>query len=76
MLHLLIDKALYELHSSSECWRHRFPDVLRDLRLCPACKVEKNVWMRETIGWHAYIAVCVNDFLIAANYHESVKKAL
>jgi Reverse transcriptase (RNA-dependent DNA polymerase) len=58
---LLTFKALYSLRSSGLCWHQHFDDVL-----CVMGKAESDIWMRENNGLYEYIAVYVNDLLIAA----------
>jgi hypothetical protein len=63
---LVIYKALYGLRTSGLCWHQRFADVLRSMGFTP-CKAENDIWMREKNGLHEYIAVYVDDILIAAS---------
>jgi hypothetical protein len=62
---LLIDKALYGLRSSGLCWHQRFADVLRSMGFVQS-KAESDIWMRESDGLYEYIAVYVDNLLIAA----------
>jgi hypothetical protein len=68
---LLIDKALYGLRSSGLCWHQRFADVLRSLGFTQS-KAESDIWMRENEGLYEYIAVYVDDLLIAARNPEEI----
>jgi Reverse transcriptase (RNA-dependent DNA polymerase) len=68
---LLIDNALYGLRSSGLCWHQRFSDVLRDTGFTPS-KAEGDIWMREGDEVYEYIAVYVNDLLIAARNPEEI----
>jgi Reverse transcriptase (RNA-dependent DNA polymerase) len=61
---LLIDKALYALRSSGLCWHQRFVDVLRDIGFTPSG------------GVYEYIAVYVDDLLIAARNPEEIVQTL
>jgi Reverse transcriptase (RNA-dependent DNA polymerase) len=77
---LLIDKAIYGLRSSGLCWHQRFADVLREIGFTPSkteadtpSKAEDYIWMREGDGVYEYIAVYVDDLLIAARNPEDVK---
>jgi Reverse transcriptase (RNA-dependent DNA polymerase) len=72
---LLIDKALYGLRSSGLCWHQRFSDVLRDMGFVPS-KAEADIWMREGDGVYEYIAVYVDDLLIAARDPKKIVETL
>jgi Reverse transcriptase (RNA-dependent DNA polymerase) len=63
---LLVDKALYGLRSSGVCWHQRFADVLRAMGFIPI-KAKADIWMRENNNLYEYIAVYVDDLLIAAS---------
>ena len=68
---LLIDKALYGLRSSGLCWHQRFADVLRSLGFNQS-KAESGILMRENKELYEYIAVYVDDLLIAARNPEEI----
>ena len=72
---LIIDKALYGLRSSGLCWHERFADVLRSMGFTPT-KAENDIWMRERNGVYEYIAVYVDDLLIAAKDPEEIVTTL
>ena len=72
---LVIYKALYGLRSSGLCWHQRFADVLRSLNFVP-CKSENDIWMRPASDTYEYIAVYVDDLLIAAKDPSSITKVL
>jgi Reverse transcriptase (RNA-dependent DNA polymerase) len=72
---LVIYKALYGLRTSGLCWHQRFSDVLRSMGFKP-CKAENDIWMREKHGLHEYIAVYVDDILIAASDPKEIATAL
>ena len=72
---LLIDKALYGLRSSGLCWHQRFADVLRDMGFVQS-KAEADIWMRENDGLYEYIAVYVDDLLIAARNPKEIVQTL
>ena len=72
---LLIDRALYGLRSSGLCWHQRFADVLQSMDFTPS-KAEADIWMRENKGLYEYIAVYVDDLLIAAKDPEEIVKTL
>ena len=72
---LIIYKALYGLRSSGLCWYQRFSDVLRAVGFTQS-KAEPEIWMREKDGTYEYIAVYVDDLLIAAKDAESITNEL
>ena len=61
----MIDKALYGLRSSNYRWAERLADVLRDMGFFPS-KAEPDIWMRKKGDHYEYIAVYVDDLLIAS----------
>jgi Reverse transcriptase (RNA-dependent DNA polymerase) len=72
---LLIFKALYGLRSSGLCWHQCFADVLQSMGFVQS-KAESYIWMRENNGLHEYIAVYVDDLLIAARDPEGITRML
>jgi hypothetical protein len=72
---LVIYKALYGLRSSGLCWHQRFADVLRALGFNP-CKAESDIWMRLNGETYEYLAVYVDDLLIAAKDPRAITKCL
>ena len=62
---LIISKALYGLHSSGLRWSERLADVLRSMGFFPSM-AEKDIWMRDKGDYYEYIAVYVDDLLIAS----------
>ena len=73
---LIIHKALYGLKSSGLRWHERFADVLREMGFFPS-KAERDIWMRHMGDHYEYIAVYVDDLLIASrNPAEIVSKLL
>jgi hypothetical protein len=72
---LLIDKALYGLRSSGLCWHQLFAEVLRDMGFVQS-KAEADIWMREGDGVYEYIAVYVDDLLIAARNPKEIVETL
>ena len=63
---LIIIKALYGLRTSGLRWHERLANCLRDMRFEP-CKIEPDIWMRPCgEGHYEYIAVYVDDLLIAS----------
>ena len=72
---LLISRALYGLKSSGLRWHERFADVLRSMDFFPS-KAERDIWMRDKGDHYEYIAVYVDDLLIASKECSSIIKAL
>jgi len=72
---LIISKALYGLHSSGLRWSKRLADVLRSMGFFPS-KAEKDIWMRDKGDHYEYIAVYVDDLMIASRIPEVIVKAL
>jgi Reverse transcriptase (RNA-dependent DNA polymerase) len=68
---LVIDWALYGLRSSGLCWHQQFSDVLQSMGFTPS-KAESDIWMRENKGVYEYIAVYVDDLLIAGRDPKSI----
>ena len=62
---LIIHKALYGLKSSGARWHDRFSDTLYKMGFTPT-KADPDVWIRRNINVYEYIAVYVDDLLIAA----------
>jgi Reverse transcriptase (RNA-dependent DNA polymerase) len=62
---LIIFKAPYGLRSSGLCWYQQLADVMRALGFSPT-KAEAEIWMRENNGLYEYVALYVDDLLIAA----------
>ena len=62
---LIILKALYGLRTSGLRWHERLADCLRDMGYEP-CKMEPDIWLRECSDHYEYIAVYVDDLLIAS----------
>jgi Reverse transcriptase (RNA-dependent DNA polymerase) len=72
---LLVDKALYGLRSSGLQWHERLADVLRSI-VFTQLKAEEDIWMRKNDGLYEYIAVYVDDLLIAARNPNEIVKIL
>ena len=68
---LIISKALYGLHSSGLRWSERLADVLRSMGYFPS-KAEKDIWMRDKGDHYEYIAVYVDDLMIASRTPKSI----
>jgi Reverse transcriptase (RNA-dependent DNA polymerase) len=71
---LLNFSALYGLKSSGLCWHQRFADVLRFMGFLQSI-AESDNWMRENDGLYEYIAVYVDDLLIAARDPREITRA-
>ena len=72
---LLIDRALYGLRSSGARWNERFADILRSEGWTKS-KADGEVWFRANKDVYEYIAVYVDDLLIAMLQPESFVKTL
>jgi Reverse transcriptase (RNA-dependent DNA polymerase) len=72
---LLVDKALYGLRSLYLCWHQRFADVLRAMGFISS-KAKADIRMRENNSLCKYIAVYVDDLLIAARNPKAIVQTL
>jgi len=72
---MIIFKALYGLRSSGARFHERFSDSLRAMGFTPS-KADPDVWMRPNGDTYDYIAVYVDDLLIAAKDPASIIKEL
>ena len=61
---LIIVKALYGLKSSGLMWHQRLQDVLRAMGFTMS-KAESDIWMRPAGDHYEYIAVYVDDLMMA-----------
>ena len=68
-------KALYGLKSSGKRWHDRLQNVLRDLGFTPS-KAEEDIWMKDMGDHYDYIAVYVDDLLIASKNPKAIIEAL
>jgi hypothetical protein len=68
---LIIVKELYGLKSSGLRWRERFADVLQHMGFTSS-KAEPDIWMRDLGDHWEYIAVYVDDLLIASKTPTSI----
>jgi Reverse transcriptase (RNA-dependent DNA polymerase) len=66
---------MYGFRSSGLCWHQLFVDVLRLMGFNPS-KADADIWMRESNGLYQYIALYVDDLLIAARYPNEIIIAL
>ena len=70
---LVIHKALYGLKSSGLRWSHRIHDVMLQVGFKP-CKGDPCVWLRELKTKYEYIAIYVDDLLIASDKLQQIVK--
>jgi hypothetical protein len=67
---LVIIKALYGLRSSGARWHDRLFDALSEMGFTPS-KADPDIWMRARGDHYEYVAVYVDDLLIASkNPHD------
>ena len=71
----MIHKALYGLKSSGLRWSHRIDDIMLQLGFKP-CKADPCVWLREMKTQYEYIAIYVDDLLIASDNPQQIIKDL
>ena len=62
---LVIHKTLYGLKSSGLRWSQRIQDIMFQLKFRP-CKPDPCVWLREMKDKYKFLAVYVDDLLIAS----------
>jgi Reverse transcriptase (RNA-dependent DNA polymerase) len=72
---LIIIRALYGLKSSGLQWHERLSDVLRAMGFFPSL-AEPDIWMRKVDDHYEYIAVYVDDLLIASKNPKEIVDAL
>ena len=70
-----IHKALYGLCSSGKRWSETFSEVLKDMGFFPSL-AEHDIWMRHCGDHYEYVAVYVDDLLIASKDPNAIIKAL
>jgi Reverse transcriptase (RNA-dependent DNA polymerase) len=68
---LVVEKALYGLHSSGLRWHKMFADILRGIGF-NQCKADSDIWMRKKHDLYEYIAVYADDLAIAAINPEEI----
>ena len=71
----MIHKAQYGLKSSCLRWSQRLHDIMLQLRLT-SCKADPCVWLREVKNKYEYIAIYVDDLLIASEEPQQIIKDL
>ena len=72
---LVIHKALYGLKSSGVRWSQRIHDIMLQLGFKP-CKADPCIWLREMKTKYEYIAIYVDDLLIASDKPQQIIKDL
>lgn len=72
---LVIYKAQYGLKTSGKRWHDRLHDVLWQMGFRPS-RAEPDIWMRACGDHYEYIAVYVDDLLIASKRPREIIKAL
>jgi Reverse transcriptase (RNA-dependent DNA polymerase) len=72
---LVIVKALYGLKSSGLRWRERFADVLKEMGFSSS-QAEPNIWMRDKGDHYEYIAVYIDDLVIASRKPNEIVRIL
>lgn len=68
---MVVIKAQYGLKSSGKCWHDKLYDVLRSMDFFPS-KAEPDIWMRDKGDHYEYIAVYVDDLLIASRNPQEI----
>ena len=68
---LVIHKALYGLSSSGLRWSKRLHDIMLQLGFKP-CKADPCAWFRAMKNKYEYIAIYVDDLLIASNTPQQI----
>jgi hypothetical protein len=72
---MIIQKAQYGLKTSGKCWHDKMHDTLRDMGFTPS-KVEEDIWMRDMGDHYEYLAVYVDDVMIASRNPKAITDAL
>ena len=67
----MIHKTLYGLKHSGLRWSQRIHDIMLQLRFKP-CKADPCVWLREVRDKYEYIAIYVDDLLIASEEPQKI----
>ena len=68
---LVIHKALYGFKSSGIRWSQRIHDIMLQLNYRP-CKADPCVWLREMKDKYEYVAIYVDDLLIASEETQKI----
>ena len=64
-------KAQYGLKSSGRLWHDRLHDALKLMGFEPT-KAEEDIWIQDAGDHYEYIAVYVNDLLIASKAPQAI----
>ena len=72
---LIIHKALYGLFSSGKRYHEFFADTMHDMGFFPS-KADPDVWMRKNGDFYDYVAVYVDDLVVAAKKAQTVLDTL
>ena len=67
----MIHKAIYDLKSSGLRWSQRIHIIMLQLRFRP-CKADPCAWLREVKNNYEYIAIYVDDLLIASKKPQKI----
>ncbi len=67
----IIYKAQYGLKSSGKRWHDKLHDVLRGMNFFPS-KADEDIWMRDYGDHYEYMAVYVDDLLIASKDPQAI----
>ena len=68
---LVIHKALYGLKSSGIRWSQKIHDIMIELNFTP-CKADPCVWLRERKTKYEYIAIYVDNLLMASDDPQNI----
>ena len=69
----MIHKDLYGLKSSGLRWSQRLQNIMLQLGFA-SCKADPCVWLREVKNKYEYIAIYVDDLLIASEEPQLERK--
>jgi hypothetical protein len=72
---MIIKKALYGLRSSGARWHDRLFDTLTGMGFLPS-KMDPDIWLRAKIDHYEYIAVYVDDLMIASREPQAIIDSL
>ena len=72
---LIISKALYGLKTSAARWADAIAEILRQIGFLPSY-ADTEIWMRDKGNYYEYIAVYVDDLIIAAKNPMEIIKEL
>ena len=72
---MIIVKALYGLRTSGARWHNSLFDALTIMGFQPS-RADPDIWMKQQDGHYKYIAVYIDDLMIASNKPSVVILAL